>query len=128
MKKHKICLILRNNPGWTGGTEYIKNIFFAFSFLSKKERKKIELHLILLKINKFNYLKKYCDYYIPIQILKNFIRKYFILKKYKVKEFIFASIVIYKQKNKFCFPLFQITYHLLELILHYGFQIFNIII
>ena len=46
MKKHKICLILRNNPGWKGGSEYIKNILFSFSYLRANDRKKVELHLI----------------------------------------------------------------------------------
>ena len=39
MKKNKICLILRNNPGWKGGSEYIKNILFSFSYLNKKIEK-----------------------------------------------------------------------------------------
>ena len=30
MKKTKICLIMKNNEGWTGGSEYIKNILFSF--------------------------------------------------------------------------------------------------
>ena len=30
MNKNRICLILKNNSGWTGGTEYIKNILFFF--------------------------------------------------------------------------------------------------
>ena len=37
MNKNKICLILKDNPDWTGGSQYIKNILLSFKYLQKKE-------------------------------------------------------------------------------------------
>ncbi len=107
MKKHKICLILRNNPGWKGGSEYIKNILFSFSYLRAHDRKKVELHLINFdnSIDTINF-HKYCDYLHSYSDLKSSIlRKFFHMKKFlKLKEFIFSLIIIYKQKINFVFP------------------------
>ena len=81
--KQKICLILKNNPGWTGGSEYIKNILFSFSYLDLKDRQKVELHLISFE-NSFvnNKLEKYCKQIHTYYDLKpNFMRGIFKNKK-----------------------------------------------
>jgi len=107
MKKNKICLILRNNPGWKGGSEYIKNILFSFSYLTKKDRKNVELHLINFdnSIDK-NSLKDYCDYLHSYSDIKNSrLKKLFLNKKIiKLKEFIFSLFIIFKYNINFLFP------------------------
>ena len=61
--KQKICLILKNNSGWTGGSEYIKNILSSFSYLDLQDRQNVELHLISFESSSVNKkLEKYSDY------------------------------------------------------------------
>lgn len=107
MKKNKICLILKNNEGWTGGSEYIKNILFSFSYLEPYVRKKIELHLISFENKNFNKtLEKYYDYIHTYDNLSPlFIRKLFKQKLFnKLKEFIFTFFIILRCKMNFVFP------------------------
>ena len=107
MKKNKICLILKNNPGWTGGSEYIKNILFSFSYLDSFDRNKVELHLISfekLTLNKS--LEKCCDYIHTFNDLKpSFIKIFFQKENFnKLKEFLFASFIILRHRINFVFP------------------------
>ena len=107
MKKNKICLIMKNNEGWTGGSEYIKNILFSFSYLETNDRKKVELHLISFENKNFNKsLEKYYDYLHTYDNLSPlFIRKLFKQKSFnKLKEFIFTFLTVLRWKINFVFP------------------------
>ena len=105
MNKNRICLILKNNSGWTGGTEYIKNILASFSYLDNFDRKNVELHLISFDSSSNN-LEKDCDFLHEYRNQRNpFIRYIFSTKKNnKLKEFIFTLFILYKYKINFIFP------------------------
>ena len=83
MNKNKICLILKDNKDWTGGSQYIRNIIFAFNYLKKKDRRKIELHLISFENPSLgNKLDKYCEYLHSYYSIKNrFIKKFLLSQK-----------------------------------------------
>ncbi len=107
MKKNKICLVLKNNPGWTGGSEYIKNILSSFTYLNSIDRRKVELHLISFGEPSFNKnLDKYCDYLHTYQKLEHFItKKVFKQKIYnKILEFFFTCFILFRYKINFVFP------------------------
>ena len=102
MNKNRICLILKNNSGWTGGTEYIKNILASFSYLDNLDRKNVELHLISFDSSSNN-LEKDCDFLHEYRNQRNpFIRYIFSTNKNnKLKEFIFTLFILYKYKINF---------------------------
>lgn len=107
MNKNKICLILRNNPGWQGGSEYIKNILFSFSYLKKSDREKIELYFISFDNSfDFNLIKNYCDYFYSFSKLQNPILKKFFLRNSnsKILQFIFILYIIFRNNINFVFP------------------------
>ena len=107
MNKNKICLILKDNPDWTGGSQYIKNILFSFKYLKNKERRKLELHLISFENpSSGNKLDKYCEYLHSYYLVKNPLIKSFLLnqKNNKLLELIFTLIIIVKYQINFVFP------------------------
>tara|TARA_B100000212_G_scaffold285284_1_gene225748 strand:- start:824 stop:1990 length:1167 start_codon:yes stop_codon:yes gene_type:complete len=109
MKKNKICLIMKNNSNWTGGSEYIKNILLSFSFLEKNERDKIEVYLISFESsleNDYLFLKN-SDYYYSLRDFRNsFIRRFlfFINEKNKLIQFVYIAFILYSKKVNFAYP------------------------
>lgn len=109
MKRNKICLILKNNPQWTGGSEYIKNILLSFSYLEKNERDKIELHLISFERSSENnnLLISNSDYFYSLKYFRNtFLGKFlfFVNKKNKFIEYLYIVFILYSKKINFAFP------------------------
>ena len=107
MNKNKICLILKDNPDWTGGSQYIKNILLSFKYLQKKERRQLEVHLISFENpSSVNKLDKYCEYLHSYSLIKNPLIKKFLLshKNNKFIELIFTLVIIVKYKINFIFP------------------------